>query len=107
SGTTRTKPAVFALAALLTLLGFGLRFYRITNQSLWTDEISSIAVAEPPLGRLCEERASVNNSLPTYFLLLRCVLAGSRTNVEFRARALSAVAGALSVPVFMGVVYLW
>lgn len=98
---------VIALTLLLTLTGFGLRFYRLSNQSLWTDEISSITTARVPLSQIIEQSGAVNNCLPTYFLLLRAVLGDSNENIECRARWLSAVAGALSVPLFMGVVYLW
>lgn len=96
-----------ALALLLTLAGFSLRFYRLSNQSLWTDEIASIATARVPLSQITQESAKVNNCLPTYFLLLRAVLGDSNREIEFRARWLSALAGALSVPLLIGVVYLW
>jgi hypothetical protein len=96
-----------ALALLLTLTGFGLRFYRLSNQSLWTDEIASITTARVPLSQIMEQSGTVNNCLPTYFLLLRAVLGDSNDNIELRARWLSALTGALSVPLFMGVVYFW
>ncbi|HWX23021.1 MAG TPA: hypothetical protein VN578_24225 [Candidatus Binatia bacterium] len=95
------------LALLLTLFAFALRFYRLSNQSLWTDEVSSIEVALAPLDQIYQQSAALNNSLPTYFLLLRSVLNDRRTDVEFRARSLSALAGSLSIPVFIGLVYLW
>jgi uncharacterized membrane protein len=47
------------------------------------------------------------NSLPTYFLLLKPFIGTATIDLEFRARLLSVIAGALSVPVFIGVVYLW
>src|SRR5205823_10902196 len=91
---------------LISLLGLGLRFYRLSNQSLWTDEVASILTAQVPMDRIAEKSA-LNNSLPTFFLVLRGVLGGATENVEFRARAISALAGALSIPVSIGVVYLW
>jgi mannosyltransferase len=100
------KSAV-VLVALLTLAGLGLRFYKLSNQSLWTDEVASITATEVPPDRIFAESIVSNNALPAYSYLLRWVLAGARTNVEVRARCLSAVAGALSIPVFAGVVYLW
>jgi hypothetical protein len=96
-----------ALALLLTLAGFTFRFYGLSNQSLWTDEIASITTARVPLSHIMEQSATVNNCLPTYFLLLRAVVGDSNRNIEFRARWLSALAGALSVPLLIGVVYLW
>src|SRR5207237_5760975 len=65
-----------------------------------------IWTAQIPLNRIVEE-SSYNNSLPTYFLLLRGILGGASENVEFRARSLSVVAGALSIPVLIGLVYCW
>src|SRR5258706_264105 len=94
------------LLLLLTLAALGLRFYRLSNQSLWTDEVASITTARVPLDRMVEASA-LNNSLPAYFLMLRGVIGGSNENIEFRARAVSALAGGLSIPVFIGVVFLW
>jgi hypothetical protein len=111
--TTTSSPALgsrkllIALVLALTVLGLGLRFYRLSSQSLWTDEISSITVARAPLDQVYQKSAAVNNSLPTYFLLLRAAMGNSSQNPEFRARWLSAMAGTLSIPVFIGVVYLW
>ena len=48
-----------------------------------------------------------SNSLPTYFLLLKAALPESNTDIEYDARLLSVLAGTLSVPVFIGVVYCW
>jgi len=98
---------VISAFLLVSMLGAGLRFFRLANQSFWTDEISSITTARVPLGEIAERSASLNNSLPTYFLLLRAVIGDSNRNIEFRARSLSALCGSLSVPVFIGVVYLW
>jgi len=105
--SAQRRKLTIALALLLTLTGFTLRFYRLSNQSLWTDEISSITTARVPLSQIMEQSAAVNNCLPTYCLLLRAVVGESNRNIEFRARWLSALAGALSVPLLIGVVYLW
>ena len=95
------------LAVLITLLGLGLRLYRLTGQSFWTDEVSSLQVARAPLDRIWQQSAVQNNSLPTYFLLLRAVVGPTGNNVEWRARAVSVLAGTLSIPAFMGVVWCW
>jgi uncharacterized membrane protein len=102
-----SRNLLIALVLALTVLGLGLRFYRLSSQSLWTDEISSITVARAPLDQIYQQSAAVNNSLPAYFLLLRAAMGNSSENPEFRARWLSAIAGTLSIPVFIGVVYLW
>lgn len=95
------------LAVLLTLLGLGLRFHRLNAQPLWTDEVYSIQVARSPLDEISRRSAQVNNSLPTYFLLLRAVVGLDETNLDYRARWPSALAGSLSIPLFIGLVYLW
>src|SRR5689334_12511609 len=86
------------LVAILTLLGMGLRFYRLADQSLWNDEVASIVTAMQPLGQVYTYSMKMNNSLPTYFLLLHPLLPDDGGNLEFRARFLSALAGGLSVP---------
>ena len=93
--------------ALLTLVGLGLRLFRLANQSFWVDEVSAIMVAQGPLKGIYERSALAANSLPTYFLLLKPFVGAAGVNLETPARLLSALAGALSVPVFIGVVYCW
>jgi hypothetical protein len=95
------------LILLITLLAFALRFFHLADQSLWTDELSSINVARAPLNELCELAATKNNSLPTYFLLLSPLAREGATDPELRVRFPSALAGALSIPVFIWVVFLW
>ena len=94
------------LITVVSLVGLGLRFYRLSNQSLWTDEVSSLITARSSLNQIFDRSAELN-SLPTYFLLLREVVGFRNENIEVRARLISVVAGALSIPAFMGVVFLW
>jgi hypothetical protein len=105
--TMQSRGFLISSLVVLTLLALGLRLYRLSNQSFWTDEVLSLIAARTPMDRIYEESAKTNNCLPTYFLILRAVVGASGTDIEFRARLLSAVAGALSVPVFAIVVYLW
>jgi hypothetical protein len=108
AASSRTSRKTFLATVLfLTMLGLGLRFYRLSSQSLWTDEVSSIQIARAPLDEIYQRSLTESNSLPTYFLLLRAVLSDSKDQLEFRARFLSAMAGALSIPVFIGVVCFW
>ena len=104
---TRSRRSFLIAIILLTLVSFGLRLFRLANQSFWIDEISSITTARAPMKYVYEGSILAANSLPTYFLMLRPFVAGSTADLEFRARLLSAIAGALTVPVFIGVVYLW
>lgn len=92
---------------ILTLASFGLRLFRLSNQSFWIDEVSSVMTAQGPLHGIYERSVLAANSLPTFFLMLKPFVAGAGANVEFSARLLSVIAGTLSVPAFIGVVYLW
>ena len=69
-------------------LALGLRLCRLSNQSLWMDEISSVATARVPMNEIVD-RSAQNNSLPTYFLLLRPLVTGSNEHIEIRARLIS------------------
>jgi 4-amino-4-deoxy-L-arabinose transferase-like glycosyltransferase len=101
------RRAVVALTLLLTLIGLTLRFYRLSNQSLWTDEVSSVEVSREPVSQMTQDSGSENVYLPGYFLLLGAVLRDANQHIEFRARGLSALAGGLSVPLLIGVVFCW
>ncbi len=92
---------------LLTLLGFGLRVFRLRNQSFWIDEVISVMAAQGPLKGIYQRSVLAANSLPTYFVMLKPFVTQSGPNIEFRARLLCVIAGAFSVPVFVGVVYWW
>src|SRR5436305_1576520 len=94
------------LLALITVLGLGLRLCRLSNQSLWIDEISSVETARVRLDQIIE-RSAQNNSLPPYFLLLRPLVRSANQHIEVRARLISVIAGAFSIPVFGAVVFLW
>src|SRR5215510_5513657 len=85
--------------ALVSLLGLGLRLYRLSNQSFWTDEISSLITARGPLGQIFE-RSSELNALPPYFIVLRAAIGNSNENIEARARLISALAGSPLGPAF-------
>jgi hypothetical protein len=100
------RPFVIGIL-LFTLLGFGLRIFRLNNQSFWIDEVSSVMAAQGPLHGIYERSVLAANSLPTFFLMLKPFVAGAGADIEFRARLLSVIAGTLSIPVFIGVVYLW
>ncbi len=94
-------------AVVLTLLGGALRLYGLSNQSFWNDEVYSMMACQAPLDKIQALSAMPNNSLPTYFLLLRAIVGQSDQDIEFKARLLSAVAGAVSIPVMVGLIFLW
>src|SRR5437868_5328733 len=103
----RKQKKIIASFALLTLFALSLRFFHLSKQSFWTDEVSSVTTARAPYTKLVELSASLNNSPPTFFLLLRPLVSGSDKNIELRARCLSALAGGLSVPLLVLVIFLW
>ena len=104
---SRSRKAFATGIVLLTLVSLGLRLFRLANQSFWIDEVDSVLAAQGPIKGIYERSILAANSLPTYFLLLKPFVAGTGANLEFRARLLSAIAGTLAVPVFIGVVYAW
>ncbi|HLX72708.1 MAG TPA: glycosyltransferase family 39 protein, partial [Verrucomicrobiae bacterium] len=104
---TRSRRAFFAGVALLTFASLGLRLFRLANQSFWIDEVSSILAAQSPLNNIYERSALASNSLPTYFVLLKTFIGTTADDLEFRARLLSVIAGVLSIPLFVAVMYLW
>ena len=95
------------LVLILTFLALSLRVYRLAGQSFWIDEVYSVFTAQSPFEQIYNNSTKLSNSLPTYFLLLKLVLPNGNTDIEYNARLLSALAGALSVPVFIGLVYCW
>ena len=56
---------------------------------------------------MTQDSGSENVYLPGYFLLLGTVLHDTKKDFEFRARGLSALAGGLSVPLLIGLVFCW
>jgi hypothetical protein len=101
------RKSIIAIFFVLTLLALGLRLFRLDNQSLWTDEVSSILTARTSLDKISEMSAELNNCPPTYFLALRPIVGTSNDRIEVKSRLLSALAGSLSVPLFIGVVWFW
>src|SRR4051794_10384555 len=104
---TRNRQSFSRGIAFVTLFALGLRLFRQANQSFWIDEVSSIMVAQSSLDGIVERSALASNSPPTFFLLLKLFVGDATGEIEFRARLLSVIAGTLSVPLFIGVVYLW
>jgi hypothetical protein len=103
----RSQRSFLIGVAVLTLIGFAVRIFRLRNQSFWIDEVSSIMAAQGPLHGIYERSVLAANSLPTFFLMLKPFVAAAGANIEVRARLLSVIAGTLSIPVFIGVVYWW
>ncbi|MCA9935338.1 MAG: glycosyltransferase family 39 protein [Ardenticatenaceae bacterium] len=82
---------------LLTILffAFGLRLYRLGDQSMWWDELKTLERATIPLQDLLADLISKRNHMPLYFLLMHpWVLVGQSA---FILRFFSVIWGTLSV----------
>jgi hypothetical protein len=84
---------------LITLLGFGLRFYAIGAQTVWLDEAFSIWLANQPLVDMWAWLIKIDQHPPLYYSLLHfwIWLFGDGQGA---ARALSALCSGLAIPVF-------
>jgi mannosyltransferase len=85
-----------AAPLLLTLIGFALRMYRITEQSIWRDEGISLYLASSSIHTILTDRAATVHP-PLYFILLNLWtrLAG---NSALAARFFSLSFGVLLIP---------
>ncbi|MBI4496864.1 MAG: glycosyltransferase family 39 protein [Chloroflexi bacterium] len=93
-------PARALLPALVaTLLGFGLRVFRLGEQSLWYDEAFSVLLAVRPLPSIVAGTA-LDTMPPLYYLLLH---AWGLPAGDFWVRFPSAFFGTLTVPLTFAV----
>ena len=86
-----------AALVLLTLGAFALRVYGLGAQSFWLDEVDAVAMAGAPLADQLRKLTAIGENGPLYFLLFKAWLSLAGTS-EFGARALSALASTLAVP---------
>ncbi|MCL4543082.1 MAG: glycosyltransferase family 39 protein [Chloroflexi bacterium] len=85
--------AIFTWCGLaLCVVAFGLRLFKLGNQSLWYDEALSYSIATLPLPRIVTHLARVDVHPPLYFVLLHFWVLGAGRS-ETSLRLLSAVAG--------------
>ncbi len=99
----RSTAIVAALLLLITLLGLGLRLYRLDAQSLWYDEGFSVYLARMDLGEITA-RTAEDIQPPLYYYLLHgwTQLLGDD---EWALRSLSALFGTLSVALIYAVAW--
>lgn len=94
----REKKYFLAWCSLLFLIALGLRLYALGQNSLWVDEHASLLTARFPLADI--PTAALSHDAfepPVYFWLLHLVIQLFGES-EFALRLLSAVAGALTIP---------
>lgn len=96
----QAQRAVIAIA-LITLLGFGLRFAAIGTKTVWLDEAFSLWLAHQPLVDLWTWLIKIDQHPPLYYSLLHywILLVGDS---QGPARALSALCSGLAIPFFYG-----
>jgi mannosyltransferase len=81
----------------LVFLGFALRLYHLSYQSLWRDEVDAITFAGDSLPALFADLWQAGFNGPLYHILLHgwIVIAGAS---EFSVRFLSSLCGTLAIP---------
>ena len=86
------------LLAVVLLLGFALRFYRLDYQSAWFDEASSLTIAAEPLPvvALIAAEGSIDSNPPLYHYLLHGLFTSFGYGV-FQARFFSLVCGTAAI----------
>ncbi len=94
-----TRNREIALIATITALGAALRLYQIGAQSLWFDELLSIAVSRLSLRLVLVSPASIDP--PLYYVLLHWWLALG--NDDGLVRLLSAIPGIATIPAIYSV----
>lgn len=86
------------LLCLILCLGVFLRFYGLTNQSLWVDELVSVRTAEKGFaGIINEVSRGYDCSPPLYYFILHIWMMVLGTG-ELAVRMLSAILGILLIP---------
>ncbi len=90
-------PAHYSWMLFILLLAFVLRIAYLDAQSLWWDEALSVVVGSMDLPSLVENRLSIRNHAPLYFMLLHFWLGLGLGHSEFVVRTLSVIFGVLAV----------
>ena len=90
------------LAAALFVLAAALRFSGLERQSFWYDEAVSVALARHPIADLLAGRIRDEGNPPLYPVLLHLWMGGFGAG-DGAVRGLSALLGALTVPVMLAV----
>ncbi|HEY0707728.1 MAG TPA: glycosyltransferase family 39 protein [Polyangia bacterium] len=88
------------MTLLLTALGALLRFSALSRQSFWYDEAMSVALARNGIGDLLSGRVRERGNPPLYPVLLH-LWSSVFGNSDGAVRALSALLGTLTIPVFV------
>ena len=94
----RQKQSLVAGAALtiITLIGAGLRFYRIGSQPLWLDEAFSVWMGSHSIADIIRLTIDIDQHPPVYHILLHIWMAVGGSS-EFWVRSFSALLGIFTI----------
>ncbi|MCB8983579.1 MAG: glycosyltransferase family 39 protein [Ardenticatenaceae bacterium] len=92
----REKFPPYVALILVMLLGFGLRVYRLDQQSLWWDEVYTVARSVMSVPELIQNLFESRVHLPLYFLLIQVWSDIGRS--EFILRYFSVLCGVATIP---------
>ncbi|MGB0911015.1 MAG: glycosyltransferase family 39 protein, partial [Nitrospirales bacterium] len=101
--TSKGKEVV--LLVLITIIGTGLRIYRLGYQSLWYDEILTVFSSHGPLAHVLFQTEFKTNILPFYYLVTHAFMALG--NQEYFVRIPAVIFGALTIPLLYYSVRQW
>ena len=93
-----TRRREISLVGITTLLGAALRLYQIGAQSLWLDELFSVAVARGDWAQVVARTAQGDTNPPLFNLLLHVALQFGSD--EMAARAVSCLFSIATIPLF-------
>ncbi|HEY5429111.1 MAG TPA: glycosyltransferase family 39 protein [Solirubrobacteraceae bacterium] len=99
--TGRVGGRVGAAIAALTILGAALRFYRLGHQGFWFDEANTVQLVRFSPGKMLGLIPQSESTPPLYYCVA-WVWARVFGSGEAGLRALSAVAGTLTIPIAYG-----
>ncbi|GJL67079.1 MAG: hypothetical protein NPIRA05_20500 [Nitrospirales bacterium] len=95
---TSGKRSTFILLVVITIMGTGLRAYRLGYQSLWHDEILTYLSSNGTLSHVLFQTDIQTNVLPLYYLVTHAFLYWSDLETSLRIPAF--LFGSLTLPVF-------
>lgn len=98
SSRVSTNKKILLQLSLIIALGAFLRFYGLSRESFWIDELSTYkAGSYPTISQMISQWAAPNVHPPAYYLVI-WTLQKLWTDSEFALRLPSAIAGVLAIP---------
>ncbi len=92
-----SKKTIFILLILIILIGFSLRLFHLSQESLWTDEAFTLSIAESPTVQEVIEKTKISEAVPPGYYLFLHYWISSFGNSEFSLRFPSLIFSVLSI----------